>query len=105
MYDHVIRINEMVDNLRELLTAAFEVNLSLVSVHMARLSMEQNRETRRLAAWAAIIAVPTMIAGIYGMNFQSMPELEWWFGYPLILIGMACACVALYVGFRRSGWL
>ena len=112
IFDHVMRINELVDNLRELLTTAFEVNLSLISVEenrdmrrLAEVSVEQNRDTRRLAAWAAIIAVPTMIAGVYGMNFQQMPELSWWFGYPLALTLMGAACVALYWGFKRSGWL
>ena len=78
VYDHVVRINEMIDNLRELLTTALEANLSLISV-------SQNEDTKRLAAWAAIIAVPTMIAGVYGMNFDNMPELHWQFGYPLIM--------------------
>ena len=112
VFDHVLRVNEMVDNLRELLTTAFEVNLSLISVEenrdmkrLAEVAVEQNRDTRRLAAWAAIIAVPTMIAGVYGMNFQLMPELSWWFGYPLALAVMGAACVALYGGFKRSGWL
>ena len=98
VYDHAIRINEMVDTLRELLTSALEANLSLISV-------AQNESLKKLAAWAAIIAVPTMIAGIYGMNFKSMPELEWPFGYPLVMGFMLAACGYLYVHFRRSGWL
>jgi magnesium transporter len=98
VYDHVVRINEMVDTLRELLTTAFEANLSLVSV-------SQNEHTKRLAAWAAIIAVPTAIAGIYGMNFQFMPELGWPFGYGMALGIMAVLCIGLWVGFKRSGWL
>jgi magnesium transporter len=98
VYDHVVRINEMIDNLRELLTTALEANLSLISV-------SQTEHTKRLAAWAAIIAVPTMIAGIYGMNFDTMPELHWNFGYPLIMVIMFGACAALFIGFRRSGWL
>jgi magnesium transporter len=112
VFDHVIRLNEMVDSLRELLTTAFEVNLSLISVEenremkrLAEVAVEQNRDTRRLAAWAAIIAVPTMLAGVYGMNFQVMPELSWWFGYPLALAVMGATCAALYGGFKRSGWL
>jgi len=112
VFDHVIRINEMVDNLRELLTTAFEVNLSMISVEenqdmkrLAEWSVEQNRDMRRLAGWAAIIAVPTMIAGIYGMNFQFMPELSWWFGYPFALVLMGGACIALFAAFKRSGWL
>jgi magnesium transporter len=60
---------------------------------------------KRLAAWAAMIAVPTMIAGIYGMNFQNMPELTWRYGYLASLVVMVLACAALYTGFKRSGWL
>jgi len=98
VYDHVVRINEMIDNLRELLTTALEANLSLISV-------AQTEHTKRLAAWAAIIAIPTMIAGVYGMNFDTMPELHWRFGYPLVMTIMIGACAALFVGFRKSGWL
>jgi magnesium transporter len=98
VYDHVIRINEMVDMLRELLTTALEANLSLISV-------SQNDAMKRLAGWAAIIAVPTMIAGIYGMNFELMPELRWRWGYPVIMVLMAGACAFLYYRFKRSGWL
>jgi magnesium transporter len=98
VYDHVVRVNEMIDNLRELLTTALEANLSLMSV-------AQSEHSKRLAAWAAIIAVPTMIAGVYGMNFDTMPELHWNFGYPLVMALMAGACASLFVGFKRSGWL
>ena len=98
VYDHTLRVNEMIDNLRELLTTALEANLSLISV-------SQSEHSKRLTAWAAIIAVPTMIAGIYGMNFRIMPELEWTYGYPLIMAVMIGACLSLFVGFKRSGWL
>ena len=98
VYDHVVRINEMIDTQRELLTTALDANLSLVSV-------QQNEHTKRLAAWAAMIAVPTMIAGIYGMNFRGMPELEWEYGYFIALAAMLAACALLFAGFRRSGWL
>jgi magnesium transporter len=98
VYDHVIRINEMIDTLRELLSAALEANLSLVSV-------SQNEAMKRLAGWAAIVAVPTMIAGVYGMNFKFMPELDWSLGYPLALTAMVSACAFLYYKFKRSGWL
>lgn len=98
VYDHVIRVNETVDNLRELLTTALEANLSLIAVH-------QNDVMKKLAAWAAIIAMPTAIAGIYGMNFRFMPELEWNFGYPVALTLMATACTTLYRRFRTAGWL
>lgn len=98
VYDHAMRINEMIDTVRELLTTALEAHLSLVSV-------SQNQDTRRLAAWAAIIAVPTMIAGIYGMNFDFMPELKWQYGYAVAVLAMAVTCAGLFVGFKRSGWL
>ena len=98
VYDHVIRINDMVDAQRELLTTALEANLSLISV-------SQNEAMKRLAGWAAIIAVPTMIAGIYGMNFRFMPELEAPWGYPVAMAVMFGACAFLYWRFKRSGWL
>jgi magnesium transporter len=72
---------------------------------LAEFSVEQNRDMRRLAAWAAIIAVPTLIAGVYGMNFQLMPELSWWFGYPLAIALMGVCSLALFTGFKRTGWL
>jgi magnesium transporter len=98
VYDHVVRLNETIDAQRELLTTALEAKLSLMSV-------AQNEHMKRLAAWAAMIAVPTMIAGIYGMNFRNMPELGWSYGYPLSLVTMVAACAVLYAGFKRSGWL
>jgi magnesium transporter len=97
VYDHVIRINDMVDTQRELLTTALEANLSLIAV-------AQNEVMKKLAGWAGIIAVPTMIAGVYGMNFDFMPELKWDLGYPLVLAAMLGACGSLYVYFKRSGW-
>ena len=69
------------------------------------MSIAQNEHVKRLAAWAAMIAVPTMIAGIYGMNFAHMPELAWRYGYGASLVAMAVACGCLYMGFKRSGWL
>jgi magnesium transporter len=98
VYDHAVRINEMVDNARELLSTALEANLSLVSI-------SQNDVSKRFAGWAAIIGVPTMIAGIYGMNFKSMPELEWSYGYPLVLASIIGTCGLMFYFFRRSGWL
>jgi magnesium transporter len=97
VYDHVLRINELVDTLRELLIAALEANLSLIAVR-------QNEVVRKLAGWAAIIAVPTMIAGIYGMNFEFMPELRWSLGYPLVMGVTLGICGFLYFHFKRSGW-
>lgn len=98
IYDHVIRINEMVDNSRELLTTALEANFSLISI-------AQNDVSKRFAGWAAIIGVPTMIAGIYGMNFKSMPELEWTYGYPAVLLVTFGLSGLLFFLFKRSGWL
>jgi magnesium transporter len=98
VYDHIMRLNETIDAQRELLTTALEAHLSLMSV-------AQNEHMKRITAWAAMIAVPTMIAGVYGMNFANMPELHWSYGYYIALAVMAAACVGLYVGFKRSGWL
>jgi magnesium transporter len=98
VYDHVLRINEAVDSLRDLLATILEANLSLVSI-------AQNDVMKQLASWAAILAVPTMIAGLYGMNFEFMPELHWHYGYPASVAAMAAACVLLYKAFKRSGWL
>ncbi|MFN3522260.1 MAG: magnesium/cobalt transporter CorA [Phenylobacterium sp.] len=98
VYDHVRRVEGMTDALRDVITSVFDVsNL-----------FEQQRQsaiTRKLAAWAAILAVPTAVAGIYGMNFQHMPELHWRFGYPLVLAAIAAVCAVLYVRFKRSNWL
>jgi magnesium transporter len=96
--DHVRRVLGRADGLRETLASVLEVSNLL----------EQQRQgviTRKLAAWAAILAVPTAIAGIYGMNFQFMPELHWTFGYPAVLSFIALLCVGLYWRFKRSGWL
>ncbi len=98
VYDHAIRINETIDTLRELVTGAFEAKLSLNA-------MAQNEVTKQLAAWAAMIAVPTMIAGIYGMNFDFMPELRWHYGYFAAVGAMFGACGLLYWRFKRAGWL
>jgi magnesium transporter len=98
VYDHAIRINEAVDRQRELLTGALEAHLSLIAV-------AQNDAMKKLAGWAAIIGVPTMVAGVYGMNFKFMPELEWHYGYPLIMAVMVGACGFLYYRFKRAGWL
>jgi magnesium transporter len=98
VHDHLLRIVGQVQEFRELMTSVLTANLT-------QASMRQNEDVRKISAWAAIIAVPTMIAGIYGMNFEHMPELEWTFGYPLVLAVIAVACVILYRSFRRAGWL
>ncbi|MGY3617005.1 magnesium and cobalt transport protein CorA [Bradyrhizobium sp. USDA 10063] len=96
--DHAKRAQEDIDSLREILAFAFEASM------MAGQS-QQTEITRRLAAWAAILAVPTAAAGIYGMNFENMPELKWAYGYYFVLAAIFGACVLLYARFRQSGWL
>ena len=96
--DHATRVSEQVDGFDDLLTSVLNANLAQVGV-------QQNSDMRRISAWVAIVAVPTMIAGIYGMNFDHMPELRWRYGYPLALAVMAGICLTLYRAFKRSGWL
>ena len=98
VYDHLSRLNQSVDSLREMVTTALSVNLSLIT-------LQENETTKRLAACAALVAVPTLIAGIYGMNFKHMPELNWEFGYPLAVGMMAAIDVYLFHRFRKAGWL
>ncbi|WP_460807796.1 magnesium/cobalt transporter CorA [Nocardioides salsibiostraticola] len=95
--DHLARVAELVDNLDVLLSSAFEA-------HLARMSVQQNDDMRKISAGAALVVVPTLIAGIYGMNFDSMPELHWALGYPMALLVMVAASTVLWVMFRRSGW-
>lgn len=98
IHDHVIRIVELIDELQQLSQTALDANLALISV-------SQNDDTKRLAAWAAILAVPTMIAGVYGMNFKHMPEIESIYGYPIVIGVMLAVCGTLYRLFRKAGWL
>jgi magnesium transporter len=97
VYDHAMRINEMAGHASRS-TGYLDANLSVTSV-------SQNKGTKRPAAWAAIIAVPRAIAGIYGMNFQFMPELSWRYGYAANILGMAVVCGSFWVSFKPSGWL
>lgn len=96
--DHVIRVVELADNVRDLLT-------SLLEVRVAQAANRLNEVMKKLSAWAAIVLVPTLIAGIYGMNFRHMPELRWVFGYPMALGLMVGSAIALFATFRRRGWL
>ena len=98
VHDHLLRVVGQVQEFRDLLTSVLTANLTQTTVR-------QNEDVRKISAWAAIVAVPTMIAGIYGMNFEHMPELEWRFGYPLVLLVIAAVCLTLYRSFRRAGWL
>ncbi len=96
--DHLVRAAARAQDNREALTSVLTANLTQVSVR-------QNEDVRKISAWAAIIAVPTMVAGIYGMNFEHMPELAWTVGYPLVIAVIMAACVLLYRRFRRTGWI
>ncbi len=96
--DHLLRAHDQLEGFRDLLTSVLQANLTQVSVR-------QNEDMRKISAWVAIGVVPTAIAGIYGMNFEHMPELDWTFGYPAALLLMASVCTFLFWRFKRAGWL
>jgi magnesium transporter len=98
VYDHLVRINQSIDAARETVNTAIQVALAMVATG-------QGEITRRLAAYAALVAVPTMIAGVYGMNFEHMPELKWELGYPLTIAVMAALDLFLFWRFRKAGWI
>ena len=98
VHDHLARINIAIDAIRDTIGTAIQVNLSMVTI-------EESDTTKRLAAWAAIFAVSTALAGIWGMNFEKMPELKWAYGYPMALGVIACAAGFLFWRFRRAGWV
>jgi magnesium transporter len=96
--DHLLRTIELADGVREILT-------TVVDIRMAQSANRLNEVMKKLTAWAGIILVPTLIAGVYGMNFRHMPELDWLLGYPMALGIMAVSALVLYLGFRKRGWL
>jgi magnesium transporter len=96
--DHVKRIDHAIDGMREMLTMAMQVHMTFVTVR-------QNEVVKRLAGWGAILAIPTMIFSLYGMNFTHMPELNWPYAYPAVLTSVVIACIWLYVRLKRIGWL
>ena len=98
VHDHLVRDADRIAGFDELLTGVLQANL-------AQLTVRDNQDMRRISAWVAILAVPTMVFGLYGMNFQYMPELKWRFGYPLVLVVVALVCLYLYRRFTRAGWL
>ena len=98
VFDHLLRMNGSLDNLRDTIGTAIQVNLAMVAI-------EESVVNKRLAAWAGIFAVISAFAGIWGMNFKNMPELEWHYGYPMALGTIAVVCVILYRQFKKSGWL
>jgi magnesium transporter len=96
--DHLQRVSEVIDNLDVLLSTAFDA-------HLARISVQQNEDMRKISAGAALVVVPTLIAGIYGMNFAHMPELDWTYGYPFAVALMVGVSAVLLWFFKKSGWL
>ena len=98
VHDHVLRINDTIDSMRDMLGTALSVNLSLVTV-------AQGETVKRLGAWAALLAAPTLITSWYGMNFAHMPELEPRVAYPLLVLAVAAVCIVLYRLFKRARWL
>jgi magnesium transporter len=96
--DHLTRVTEQVTAFDSLLD-------SILQAHLAQVAVAQNEDARKITAWAAIVAVPTMVCGVYGMNFDHMPELHWRFGYPLALTVIVAACYVIHRGFKRNGWL
>ena len=98
VYDHLLRISTQLDGLRDMVATALQVNISMIS-------LSENAVTKRLAAYGALIAVPTLLVGVWGMNFKHMPELEWTFGYPLALGVMTLLDAVLWRRFRKIGWL
>ncbi len=99
VYDHALRINEAVDVIRETLALALQISLSLGAAR-------QNEATKRLAGWGALLAIPTMVFSIYGMNFKGwFPELEWRYGYPAVMVSVAVTCLLLYRKLKKAGWL
>ncbi|MGB5081923.1 MAG: magnesium and cobalt transport protein CorA [Burkholderiales bacterium] len=98
VYDHLVRINQLINSLRDTVTTAIQVNVAMIT-------FGETEVTKRLAAWGALIAVPTFIASVYGMNFALMPELKWAFGYPAAIGAMAAIDAYLWVRFRSARWL
>ncbi|MFC9299381.1 magnesium and cobalt transport protein CorA [Streptomyces sp. NPDC057011] len=96
--DHLTKANEYIEGLDRLLSDA-------LAAHLAQMGVRQNDDMRKISAWAAMAAVPTMVAGIYGMNFDDMPELKQTWGYPAVLVVMVALCVGLHRLFKRRGWL
>jgi magnesium transporter len=110
--DHALQVIDRVDGFRELLSGILSVNLTLVSLaqneevkNLTEVSIDQNDEVKKISAWAAILFAPTLVAGIYGMNFDNMPELHWYLGYPYALGLMVIICTTLYLVFKRHNWL
>ena len=98
VYDHLLRLNQTIDSLREMVTTAISVTISLITI-------QENAVTKQLASYGALVTVPTLIAGVYGMNFENMPELNWIWGYPVALLLMVGIDAYLFYRFRKAKWL
>jgi magnesium transporter len=98
VYDHLLRLNQAIDSLRDMVTTGISVTISLISI-------QENAVTKRLASYGALIAIPTLIAGVYGMNFQNMPEIAWRWGYPFAMLMMVGIDLYLFYRFRKARWL
>jgi magnesium transporter len=98
VYDHLVRISQTINSQRDTVTTAIQVNVAMIT-------FSETEVTKRLAAWGALIAVPTFIASLYGMNFKHMPELDWELGYPVAVGAMALINIVLFRRFRKAGWL
>jgi magnesium transporter len=98
VYDHLLRLNQAIDSLRDMVNTGVSVTISLISI-------QENAVTKRLASYGALVTVPTLIAGVYGMNFQNMPELSWIWGYPFALVTMVAIDLYLFYRFRKAKWL
>lgn len=98
VYDHLMRLGQSIDNMRDMVSTAISVNLSLITI-------QENEVTKRLAAYAALVAVPTMVAGVYGMNFSNMPELDWAYGYPSAVAAMVLIDLYLVYRFKKAKWM
>jgi magnesium transporter len=105
VHDHLLRASDAIEGHDRMLTDVLTAELAQVGVRQTETAVRQNEDMRKISAWAAIALVPTAIAGIYGMNFDNMPELHWQYGYPLVIGVILAACSTLYVLFRRNGWL
>jgi len=98
VFDHLQRLHASIEGIRDMQTTAIQVNLGMINLN-------ETEVTKKLAGWAAIIAIPTLIAGIYGMNFKNIPEYDWAYGYPVAMAAMIAIDIALYVWFKKIRWL
>lgn len=110
--DHVVQIQDQIQAYRDMLQNVMNVNIAIVGLQqnedvrrLSQIAIKQNDEVKKISAWAAILFAPTLVGTIYGMNFSHMPELDWWFGYPMALLLMVSVSVVLWAIFRRRGWL